>query len=296
MPKQILLAGATGRLGGKIAAALLKHGASVRAVVRNSTDTEKIDALKKLGVEVVMVSVWDKKSLLSACQGIDCVVSALSGLHDVIIDAQTALLDAAVAAGVSRFIPSDYALDFTRFRDGENRNLDMRRTFHTYLDRQPIRATSIFNGAFMEMLTDEMPLVLLKQRRILCWGSPDKRYDFTHTLNIAEFTALAALDNDTPRYLYIAGEQITPRGILDIMAQLTGQPFKLFRPGGQGLLGFVIRVAKLFGGQKELYPAWQGMQYMHNMIDTRLHMDAKDRERYPGIKWISVREVLATMV
>jgi nucleoside-diphosphate-sugar epimerase len=296
MPKQILLAGATGRLGGKIAAALLKHGASVRAVVRNSTDTEKIDALKKLGVEVVMVSVWDKKSLLSACQGIDCVVSALSGLHDVIIDAQTALLDAAVAAGVSRFIPSDYALDFTRFRDGENRNLDLRRTFHTYLDRQPIRATSIFNGAFMEMLTDEMPLVLLKQRRILCWGSPDKRYDFTHTLNIAEFTALAALDNDTPRYLYIAGEQITPRGILDMMAQLTGQPFKLFRPGGQGLLGFVIRVAKLFGGQKELYPAWQGMQYMHNMIDTRLHMDAKDRERYPGIKWISVREVLATMV
>ena len=55
------------------------------------------------------------------------MVSSLAGLRKVIIDAQKVLLDAAIAAGVPRFIPSDYSLDFTRFSDGENRNLDLRR-------------------------------------------------------------------------------------------------------------------------------------------------------------------------
>ncbi len=42
---------------------------------------------------------------------------------------QGKVLDAAVAAGVPRFIPSDYSLDFTKTRPGENRNLDLRRRF-----------------------------------------------------------------------------------------------------------------------------------------------------------------------
>jgi hypothetical protein len=296
MQKRILVAGGTGNLGNKITSALLKHGAEVRLVVRSSTNQSKVAALKQQGIDVVQVREWNKAALTVASQGVDCVISALSGLEDVIIGAQSVLLDGAIAAGVPRFIPSDYALDFTQFKNGENRNLDWRRKFHTYLDTQPIQATTVFNGAFMEMLTNEMPLVLLKQRRILSWADADKPYDFTHTLNIAEFTALAALDNTTPRYLYIAGDQISPRGIRDIMSQLTGQEFKIFRPGGQGLLGFMIRIARIFGGEKKLYPAWQGMQYMHNMIDPRLQMVAKDRNRYPQMQWIGVGEVLQTMV
>jgi hypothetical protein len=60
---------------------------------------------------------------------VTCVVSVLAGLREVIIDAQKVLLDAAIAAGVPLFIPSDYSLDFTKFSDGENRNLDLRRDF-----------------------------------------------------------------------------------------------------------------------------------------------------------------------
>jgi hypothetical protein len=43
----------------------------------------------------------------------------LAGLREVVIDAQKKLLDAAIAAGVPRFIPSDYSLDFTKFSYGE---------------------------------------------------------------------------------------------------------------------------------------------------------------------------------
>ena len=51
----------------------------------------------------------------------------------MIIDAQKVLLEGAIVAGVPRFIPSDYSLDFTKFIDGENRNLDLRRAFNIYI-------------------------------------------------------------------------------------------------------------------------------------------------------------------
>ena len=87
-------------------------------------------------------------------------MSALQGLRDVIVETQSVLLDAAIKAGVPRFIPSDYSIDFTKFPLGENRNLDLRRDFHERLEKASISATTIFSGAFAEMLTGQMPLIL----------------------------------------------------------------------------------------------------------------------------------------
>jgi NmrA-like family len=293
MKNTILVAGATGHLGFKITKALCALKAPVRVLVRASSNAEKKSALKALGADVVEIQDWNLTELSRACTGVHCVVSALAGLKDVVLDAQTVLLDAAVAAGVPRFIPSDFSLDFTKFSDGENRNLDLRRDFHTYLDKQNIKATTIFNGAFAELLTGDMPLILFKQKRILHWGSADKRYDFTTTDNIATYTAHAALDADTPRFLHIASEQITPKEIKALMSELTGQSYGGIRPGGQWLLGVLIKITrKMAGGENELYPPWQGMQYMHNMIDERSTVPHLDNDRYPQVKWTKVRELL----
>ena len=114
MKRTILIAGGTGNLGKRIIKELLQRGAQVRMVVRTSSDAAKLDAYKQLGVEVMKVDMLNVEELTKACVGISCVVSALQGLGDVIIDTQTALLQAAVAAAVPRFIPSDYSLDFTQ--------------------------------------------------------------------------------------------------------------------------------------------------------------------------------------
>jgi NAD(P)-dependent dehydrogenase (short-subunit alcohol dehydrogenase family) len=150
MEKLILVAGATGNLGERIVKALLKIGAEVRFVVRSNSDINKINMLEKLGAKVFRIKIWNVEEVSTACQGVSCVVSALAGLRDVVIDAQKVLLDSAIAAGVPRFIPSDYSLDFTRFSDGENRNLDLRREFHKYLDKTSISATTIFNEQIQE--------------------------------------------------------------------------------------------------------------------------------------------------
>jgi nucleoside-diphosphate-sugar epimerase len=292
MKKTILIAGATGNLGMRIINALQGRDVEIRAVVRQSTAVEKVQHLEKLGVKVYLIDMMNIEEVKAACMGATCVISALAGLRDVILDTQKVLLDAAIAAGVPRFIPSDYSLDFTKFSHGENRNLDLRREFHTYLDSQPITATTIFNGAFMDMLTNEMPMILFDKKKILYWGNANHRMTFTTIADTAVFTAHAALDDTTPRYLRIAGEQLSPKEMQKVVSEVMGEKFGTFRPGGGGLLGVIIKIARFFSpSENDLYPAWQGMQYMHNMIDERANQPSLDNNRYV-MKWTKVKDVL----
>jgi len=290
----IVVAGATGNLGGRIVKALLGRGASVRALVRHGTARDKLERLQEMGVQIARVDLSSASQVAPACSGAACVVSALAGLREVIVEAQTVLLDAAVKADVPRFIPSDYSIDFTKFPSGENRNLDLRREFHQRLDKTSIRATTIFNGAFAEMLTGQMPLILFKRKRVLYWGDADQRMDFTTMDDTAAFTASAALDPSTPRYLRTAGDQLSARELTAVVSEVTGKEFRLFRAGGLGMLGALIKIARTIApGKKELYPAWQGMQYMRNMFDGRAKLEPLDNDRYPGIRWTTAQDVLS---
>ena len=290
----ILVAGATGNLGGRIARALRERGAVVRALVRHSVGPDKIKPLQELGVEIAAVDFRSVPELTSACAGMACVVSALQGLRDVIVEAQSVLLDAAIAAAVPRFIPSDYSIDFTGLPVGRNRNLDLRREFHKRLDNASISATTVYNGAFAELLTGRMPLILFNRNRVLYWSNPDQRMDFTTMDNTAEFTAMAALDPSTPRFLRIAGDQLSARELAALAGEVTGKKFKLFRCGSLGLLRTIISVARAVApAEKQLFPAWQGMQYMRDMFDGRAKLNPLDNNRYTGISWTTVRDVLA---
>jgi nucleoside-diphosphate-sugar epimerase len=291
----IVVAGATGNLGGRITRALLERGAGVRALVRHSTARDKIERLQELGVAIASVDLSNTSEVTPACSGASCVVSALQGLRDVIVETQTVLLDAAVKADVPRFIPSDYSIDFTKFPPGENRNLDLRRDFHKRLDKTSISATTIFNGAFADMLTGQMPLILFKLKRVLYWGDADQRMDFTTMDDTAAFAARAALDPSTPRFLRIAGDQLSARELTAVVSEVTGKKFRLLRAGGLGMLGTLIKVARTVApGEKELYPAWQGMQYMRNMFDGRAKLEPLDNDRYPGMHWTTARDVLSS--
>ncbi len=292
--RTIVVAGATGNLGGRIVKALLERGARVRALVRRGSAQEKVERLERLGAAIARVDWASASELARSCAGASCVVSALQGLRDVIVDAQGRLLDAAVEAHVPRFIPSDYSIDFTPLPPGRNRNLDLHREFHARLEGAPISATTIYNGAFADMLTGQMPLVLFRIRRVLYWGSADQRMDFTTMADAATFTASAALDPSTPRFLRVAGDELSARELARVAGDVTGSDFRLLRAGGLGTLGALIGVARVVAPAKnELYPAWQGMQYMRDMFDGRAKLSPLDNGRYPGLRWTTVREVLS---
>lgn len=107
----VVLAGASGELGGRIATELSRRRARVRGLVRPSLGHDKHAALKALGIDIAPVDFGDRRALAGACAGASIVVSALAGLRDVVVDTQTRLLETAVDAGVPRFMPSDFAID-----------------------------------------------------------------------------------------------------------------------------------------------------------------------------------------
>jgi len=290
--KTIILAGATGELGHRIAGHLVQSGATVKALLRNRT-SPLVGSLEKLGVQITEVDFNNHVQLLKSCSGGACFISAVSGLEEVIINLQTKLLQAAIEAGIPRFIPSDFSIDYTKLSNGSNRNLDFRRKFNERLDKAPIAATSILNGMFMDLLTGQAPVILTGIKRILYWGNPNQPLDFTTIDNTAKYTAAAALDQSTPRYLRIAGQVASPKGLQKAASEATGHQFKLLRPGGLSAFKTLIKVTRFLAPQKnEVFPAWQGMQYLHNMFTGLPKLWPLDNDRYPTLQWTSVREVL----
>jgi 2-alkyl-3-oxoalkanoate reductase len=105
-----LVTGATGFIGGRIAQSLRERGDEVRGLVR---DPGKAGALRSQGVELAQGDMEDLPSLTRAVEGVDRVYHTAAVVGDwpdvahtkrVNVDGTRALLEASVAAGVTRFI------------------------------------------------------------------------------------------------------------------------------------------------------------------------------------------------
>ncbi|MEO5583004.1 MAG: NmrA family protein, partial [Saprospiraceae bacterium] len=132
-----------------------------------------------------------------------------------------------------------------------------------------------------------------KKNKILCWGTPNIKMDFTTTFNTAEFTAYAAMDDTAPRYLHIAGDSLSAHDFEILLSELDKKPYSLLRPGGIGFFNFVIAMTRFFDFKKTtLYPAWQGMQYMRDMMEGRAELNRHDNNRY-RMDWTSMKQYLA---
>lgn len=93
----------SGNIGGPIIDALLHASSSVTAITRFAS-TGQFPA----SVTVHRLDLSSKSALVAALQGQDAVVSLLSRYA---IDSQPLIIDAAIEAGVSRFLPSDFGID-----------------------------------------------------------------------------------------------------------------------------------------------------------------------------------------
>ncbi|MGA1813077.1 NmrA family NAD(P)-binding protein [Frondihabitans sp. 4ASC-45] len=293
MTTTILVAGATGDLGQRIVRELLQHDVRLRVLTRPGSTSASALFGDDDRIEVVSAAYSDHTALTAASTGVDVVVSAVSGIRPVIVDAQRALLKAAVAAGVPRFIPSDYSADYRSIAPGSNRNFEIRREFAAEVDAAPIQATSILNGMFTDLIASEAPMILFDRRRVLFWSSADQILDFTTKDDVARVTALAALDDTAPRVIEIAGAQVTARDIARTLTELTGTPFKLQWAGTTGTLSVMSKVVKrLSKNPDETFPAWQGMQYFVSMFSGHAQLRHLDNDRYGTHTWTTVRDVL----
>ncbi len=293
----ILVAGATGLLGAKIVDALLaEEGIAVRALVRDEhpRDDEarrRLDGFRARGVALIVGDLRDADSLRRAVDGVHGIVSAVQGGEDIIVAGQATLLRAAERAGVGRFIPSDYSVDYFKLDEGDNPNLDLRRRFAATLRESAVAHTFVLNGAFIEVeLGPWGALIDEGAGTFSYWGDGDTPVDMTATDDVARYTAAAVLDPGLAnRTLHVAGDTLTMKEFRAAYEDATGRRLEERRLGSVDELKAWIEAKKRTASSPYEYLP---QQYHYAMVSGKGKLDDIQDARYPRIRPLTVRQFL----
>ncbi len=281
MTMTVLLAGATGMLGDRIAAHLLDQtDVEVRLLLRTAAPAEAgkakaVGALVARGASVVTGDVTEPASLDAATAGVDVVVSALQGGPEIILDGQVALARAAAGNGVRRFLPSDFAIDLFAAPQGAPQ-FDMRRRADRAIDALPMQVVHVLNGGFMDLMLDPGTpgLIDLDKGTAMLWGTGDEPFDLTTVDDTARFTARVATDPaDLSGVRYLSGDRTTFNTIIGETERITGTTLT------RNVLGSADDLRRITAGADDpwsVVPQW----YFLSML-TVAPFPINENDRYP---------------
>jgi hypothetical protein len=286
-PLIVLLAGATGHLGGLIARALLdRPDVGLRCLVRPGARGRFAD-LAGAGAEIVEADLDDPAALAAACAGVFTVVSALQGGPDIIVDAQARLLRAARDAGVRRFIPSDFSFDIFGLDEGDNINTDWRRAFARRADaeRGDVAVIHVQNGCFLDrgVLFGFLGALDLAAGTAALWGDGAAPMDFTTHADTARYTAEAATTPETPPARFnVAGETLDFAGLLRAYAEGSGKTLTVDHRGTLADLDAEIDRRRAAAPSDAL--AWLPRMYWRGMLSGKGALRDTIQHRFPTIR------------
>lgn len=173
---KILVAGATGRVGGAAVEHFLREGFEVRALVRRP---EKGERLSALGAELTVGDATAPDTLVPAVRGCSGVFSALGAgpgrgaSEDVEYQGNRNLLSAARSAGVGRFVYSSVLMADHPLAQGVGAFREKARFEEELLAAGDVSPTILRPAIFMEtlhmMLQGWVAFIPGRQRRPVSW-------------------------------------------------------------------------------------------------------------------------------
>lgn len=228
----ILVAGAGGRLGGAVTAALLERGHDVRAGYRARSGARAPDGAR---AEAATLDLRRPATFAAALEGVDTIFTAVhamtaraaDSIARVDIEGHKRLIDAAAAAGVRRFVytsalgaASDHPAPLLRAKAEVERHLA-----GSGLDHVILRP-----GAFMELYAHELiGAAVLAGKPVRLLGTGAVRRNLVSVADVAAI-AVAALETESfsGRIIAIGGpDNLTDRDIADLYARLSGKPARI---------------------------------------------------------------------
>lgn len=230
----ILVAGATGSLGGEICRRLAAAGRRVRGLVRRSSDPAAVARLRILGVETVEGDLKDPTSLARACRGVDAVVSTVTtvrsrqpgdSIEATDRQGQVALVDAACAAGVRRFVYVSYSRQIGR----DDPLTTAKRAVERRLRECGITYTILRPSYFMETWLSPHLGFDFANARATVYGSGEGRISWISLADVAAFAARALDEPQTfDATIELGGpEALTPLEVVRIFEETGGRRFEV---------------------------------------------------------------------
>ena len=217
-------------LGGEICRILAGQRLPVRALIRKTSNPERVARLKNLGVEVVPGDVKDRASLAAACRGATAVISTASStisrqggdsIESVDREGQLNLIEAAEAASVGQFILISFpagAADFPLQSAKRIAEARLRRARMTYTILQPT--------CFMEVWLSPALGFDPANAAARIYGSGNNKISWISFQDVAQF-AVAALDNPRAKNALIrlgGPDTLSPLEVVRLAEQATGKP------------------------------------------------------------------------
>lgn len=234
----ILVIGATGFVGGEICYLLATKGLPFRAMVRQTSDSRRVERLMSYGAVLVQGDLREMVSLQAACRGARAVICTASsvpfsyqpGSNDIrVVDLEGVerLIEAALAAGVRHFIYISCALN--EAFDDPLRNA--RRHVEQHLIASGVPYTILRPGFLMEAWLSSALGFDPVNARAEIYGTGDQPIRWISSRDVARY-AVASLENP-----YAMGvirtldgpEPINPHQVIGLFEQESRQIFEVTR-------------------------------------------------------------------
>ncbi|KFY93550.1 hypothetical protein V500_03663 [Pseudogymnoascus sp. VKM F-4518 (FW-2643)] len=224
--KNIIVIGASGSIGPYIVSALLSNGFSVSVLTRSSSSATFPSTV------TVHRTDYSAPSLLEAFKNQDVVVSTIATFST---HQQVSIIDAAISAGVKRFIPSEYGVDTSlpHIADLLPPALPKQHTIEYLRSKETsgLSWTAIIVGAFFDWPFQYPGLMGwdLAGRKAIVFDGGDVEYEATNVAQIAR-AVVATLspvqfEATTNRYIYVNSFTVTQNRIVGLLEELTGAKF-----------------------------------------------------------------------
>ena len=228
----VVVAGSTGLLGFEICRRLRERRQSVRALVRVSSASERVTALRALECEIVTADLKNSGSLAPACAGADVVISTVTAITtakegDSFAATDGAgninLVDAAVAARVKQFIFVSF--DTNGMPDAPL--VDAKRNVERHLQGSGLGYAILHPALFMESWLGPMLFADTVAGTATLYGNRDVGFRYVAVADVAE-VAVRCVGNPTMRDAVIpfGGPQaLTQRDALRIFEEAFAKRF-----------------------------------------------------------------------
>ncbi len=225
----ILVVGATGTLGRQVVRRALDEGHQVRCLVRSP---KRAAFLREWGAEIVKADLCKPESLPYALEGIDAVVDAATArptdpIRPVDWDGKVALIKAAAAAGVDRFI---FFSILGADQYPQVPLMDIKNCTEKFLAESGMKYTVLHLSGFLQGLVSQYAIPVLERQTVWVTGEASP-IAYINTQDVAKFAvrALSVPATENRSFPVVGTRPWGGYEVIRLCERLSGQDAKIAR-------------------------------------------------------------------
>jgi len=232
----VAIAGGSGWLGEKVVRGFLeekKH--TVKVLARdNAKNKVKLDELATLGAVIVHIDIESDSvdKIQHALQGADAVISTLSGGA---AGTQINLIEAAKAAGVKRFIPSEFGIEYNQFDTNDIVLSIIKNPTMEALKKSGLEWTRIVNGMYYETQFSPLFKFDVHSGKVNIPGDGNSKFDAIHSSDVGRLLPYI-LENPVSKNatIFIRSEIVTYNQVIDVFDKHLGKKLeRVYHPADE---------------------------------------------------------------